>query len=43
MNMLKAMLSTGEFVCQSDGSVGRLFDVAPFQDIPINEQPLLAA
>ena len=41
MNMLKAMLSTGEFVCQSDGSVGRLFDVAPFQDIPINEQPLL--
>ena len=41
MKTLKAMLSTGEFVCQSDGSVGRLFDVASFQDIPINEQPLL--
>ena len=41
MNTLKAMLSAGEFVCQSDGSVGRLFDVASFQDIPINEQPLL--
>ena len=41
MKTLKAMLSTCEFVCQSDGSVGHLFDAAPFEDIPINEQPLL--
>ena len=41
MKTLKAMLSTVEFISrsQSDGSVARLFDVAPVQDIPINEQP----